>query len=85
VKQFEARERERGVLSEEEIGKESSKMIGKLMERKWKREGEKEVVMAGGMVRRLPGSGNVNKVDTGIWRWMGNDEFYDLVALHGER
>jgi len=68
VKQFEEEERARGVLSEEEIEKESSAMIGRFLERKWEREGNSEVVLASGKVRKMPGCGNVHPHDTGVWR-----------------
>lgn len=68
VKQFEDGERAKGVLSEGEIGRESSNMIGKFLERKWTREGERDVVLASGRVRKLPGSVNVGFRDEGIWR-----------------
>lgn len=67
VKGFEDEERRKGILSEEEIKRRSSEMIGRFLERKWKREGEGEVSMASGRVRRLPGCGNVCYSEQGIW------------------
>jgi len=68
VRKFEDKEREKGVFSEAEIEKESSSMIGQFLERKWQREGNRDVFLASGKVKKMPGCGNVHPADTGIWR-----------------
>lgn len=68
VRQFEAEARVRGLLSDQEIARESSQMIGRLLERKLQREGNREVLLASGRVKRMPGCGNVSAADSSIWR-----------------
>lgn len=45
-------------------------MIARLVQRKWEREGNKEVVMASGRVKMMPGCGNVcfSVADKELWK-----------------
>lgn len=88
VREFEAEEKERGLLSEEEIARGSSRMIARLMQRKWEREGNKEVVMASGRVTQMPGCGNVyfSDADKEAWKRLDRleEETWEKLARLGE-
>ena len=76
VEQFEADERAKGVLNDEEIETEGSKMLGRYLEKKWKRDANANVFLASGRVKKLPNYGNIPVEE---WeRWSKDYEMDDL-------
>jgi hypothetical protein len=76
VHRFEEEEKAKGVLDDKQIRKECSQMLGRYLENKWKKDGNREVFLASGRVKKLPGSGNV-PVDE--WeRWIKDHEMGDV-------
>ena len=75
VEIFTQTELSKGLLSEQEIGKQGSQMLGRYFEKKWEHEErEPPALLASGRVKRMPNSGEVSVAEWDRWSKLVEEE-----------